>query len=149
MDYYKATERYLYDYGSIDNYIRAVALQIEEVELDNSSVRGINYTEELRNTQRKSKVECEILIKEQKIEELEIEKNKLINKKLRIKNALELLSDDELNIIRKIYFNNNKKTLDRIANELHVNTKTLTNKRRSIINKLSPLLFKIGGKYGI
>jgi len=113
----KEIEETLYDYKNIDLKVECLDIHINSVLNDRLVFDGILSIEDLR-----------------------IKKNKIIDKKDLINNALNKLSDEEYKIIELRYFQRNRKTWFEIGNKLGFEKDYLCKKNKKILNKIGQFL---------
>ncbi len=142
---FKKTEKVLYDYKNLDIKIQNIDLQINTLEND-ISVSGVSYEERSSPTNAFSSVVENNVIKREEftfeqINKLEILKNKTINLKKSIDNALNTLNHEERELVELRYFSKNKKTWVEIGMLLSIDKDYCSKLKNRIINQLSNYLY--------
>lgn len=143
-DLFARAEGKLFNYNRTKVEIKCLDIDIEYIQKDIVGCKGISYDSERTGpTNNISKtVEDEILRKEKEIKKLEREKNskeKIIKK---IDEALTLLEETEMNIVKYRYFSN-RRTAPRweyIANMTGYSEKNCRNIRDDLINKIKDII---------
>lgn len=135
-DIFKQTEKILYDYKYLEPKIKTIELKIKQIE-NNSTLSSIDYSKEkLSKTNAfSSGVEDEVIRREEKITELEKEKNDLIYRKNIIDTFIDTLTEEYKQLVRYRYFNNPRLTWQEIAMRLCVDVRTCITYRQKIINQ--------------
>ena len=142
---FKKTEYALYNYKDIDIKIKSIDIDIDMLEND-ITLKAISYEEKTGPTNAfSSSVENEVIRREEKIQEQinKLKKDKLLYKsrKLKIENALELLTKEERKLVELRYFSRPKKSwveISRVMNIAHTHCCTM---RIKIINNLNQYIF--------
>ncbi|MBY6860759.1 xanthine dehydrogenase [Clostridium botulinum] len=142
---FKKTEKVLYDYKNLDIKIQNIDLHINTLEND-ISVSGVSYEERSSPTNAFSSVVENNVIKREEftfeqINKLEILKNKTINLKKSIDNALNTLNHEERELVELRYFSKNKKTWVEIGMLLSIDKDYCSKLKNRIINQLSNYLY--------
>ncbi|NFA43378.1 DUF722 domain-containing protein [Clostridium botulinum] len=142
---FKKTEKVLYDYKNLDIKIQNIDLQINTLEND-ISVSGVSYEERSSPTNAFSSVVENNVIKREEftfeqINKLAILKNKTINLKKSIDNALNTLNHEERELVELRYFSKNKKTWVEIGMLLSIDKDYCSKLKNRIINQLSNYLY--------
>ncbi|WP_052045133.1 sigma factor-like helix-turn-helix DNA-binding protein [Caloranaerobacter azorensis] len=141
MNYYKATEKFLYNYKPLKISIKNMESELEE--LEPIGVSAINYENEKTGiTYKINKIvenEAIDLISKKELLKDRIEKTKrLVN---RIERALETLNDSERKVIEKRYFE--AKQWFEIAYEVKYSERWCRDIRKRAIDKLQVSLFGV------
>jgi len=136
IKYYKGVESNLYNYKAIKAEIKNIDLELQELENEGAGCKAITYEEKPAPTNKfNSVVENEAL----KAEQLRKRKHKLEVQLEKIDNALETLSDDEMNLVELRYFKKLQfKVIAQIIDRNEVYCVCLKSK---IIKKLIPLIY--------
>ena len=142
---FKKTEYALYNYKDLDIKIKSIDIDIEMLEND-ITLKAISYEEKTGPTNAfSSSVENEVIRREEKIQEQinKLKRDKLLYKsrKLKIENALELLTKEERKLVELRYFSRPKKSwveISRVMNIAHTHCCTM---RIKIINNLNQYIF--------
>lgn len=142
---FKKTEYALYNYKDLDIKNKSIDIDIEMLEND-ITLKAISYEEKTGPTNAfSSSVENEVIRREEKIQEQinKLKRDKLLYKsrKLKIENALELLTKEERKLVELRYFSRPKKTwveISRVMNIAHTHCCTM---RVKIINNLNEYIF--------
>ncbi len=136
IKYYKGVESNLYNYKSIKAEIKNIDLELQELENEGESCGSINYEEKSAPTNKfNSTIENQIIRPDQ----LKSKKHKLEVQLEKINNALEILSDDEMELIELRYFN--KLQFKVIAERIDRNEMYCVYLKSKIIKKLIPLIY--------
>lgn len=136
IKYYKGVESNLYNYKSIKAEIKNIDLELQELENEGESCGSINYEEKSAPTNKfNSTIENQIIRPDQ----LKSKKHKLEVQLEKINNALETLSDDEMELIELRYFN--KLQFKVIAERIDRNEMYCVYLKSKIIKKLIPLIY--------
>ncbi len=133
MNYYKATEKYLYNYKSLKANIENMKTQIKE--LDYSSVKGANYDYIDNGGYKKSAVESTVLYIDKKRSNLERKIIELKSKLERIDKSIEALNEVEQFIIKERYFEG--KQWWKIAYKLRYSERWCKELRSRAVEKIS------------
>lgn len=140
INYYKAVEAMLYNYKAMHAEIKNIDLEILELENEYNGCSSISYEEKAAPTNKfNSTVENEIVNRTYKPGELEKKKHKLEVQIKKIDNALEILTEDEMNIIKLRYFD--KLQFKVICQRVCMNEVYCIQYKSKIINKLINLIF--------
>ncbi|MBZ9615312.1 sigma-70 RNA polymerase sigma factor region 4 domain-containing protein [Clostridium estertheticum] len=140
MSLYKKTEYLLYNYKTMKAEIKNINLEIAELEKEYAGCKATTFEEKSAPTNKfNSSVENEMIIRIYGPEELEEKKHKLEVQIEMIDNALETLSDDEMNLIKLRYFN--KLQFKAIGERVSMNDIYCISLKTKIINKIIPLIF--------
>lgn len=142
---FKKTEYALYNYKDLDIKIKSIDIDIDMLEND-ITLKAISYEEKTGATNAfSSSVENEVIRREEKIQEQinKLKRDKLLYKsrKLKIENALELLTKEERKLVELRYFSRPKKSwveISRVMNIAHTHCCTM---RIKIINNLNQYIF--------
>lgn len=142
---FKKTEYALYNYKDLDIKIKSIDIDIDMLEND-ITLKAISYEEKTGQTNAfSSSVENEVIRREEKIQEQinKLKRDKLLYKsrKLKIENALELLTKEERKLVELRYFSRPKKSwveISRVMNIAHTHCCTM---RIKIINNLNQYIF--------
>lgn len=142
---FKKTEYALYNYKDLDIKIKSIDIDIDMLEND-ITLKAISYEEKTGPTNAfSSSVENEVIRREEIVEDQiqKLKKDKLLYKsrKLKIENALELLTKEERKLIESRYFSRPKKSwveISRVMNIAHTHCCTM---RIKIINNLNQYIF--------
>lgn len=142
---FKKTEYALYNYKDLDIKIKSIDIDIDMLEND-ITLKAISYEEKTGPTNAfSSSVENEVIRREEKIQEQinKLKRDKLLYKsrKLKIENALELLTKEERKLVELRYFSRPKKSwveISRVMNIAHTHCCTM---RIKIINNLNQYIF--------
>lgn len=140
MSLYKKTEALLYNYKTMKAEIKNINLEIAELLNEYAGCKAMTFEEKAAPTNKyNSSVENEMIIKIYGPEQLEMKKHKLEVQIEMIDNALEILSDDEMNLIKLRYFN--KLPFKTIGERVSMNDIYCISLKTKIINKIIPLIF--------
>lgn len=136
MKYYKGVESNLYNYKAIKAEIKNIDLELQELVIKGAGCKAIGYEEKSAPTNKfNSVVENETL----RIDQLKDKRHKLKVQLEKINNALETLSDDEMNLVELRYFKKLQfKVIAQIIDRNEVYCVCLKSK---IIKKLIPLIY--------
>ena len=142
---FRKTEYALYNYKDLDIKIKSIDIDIDMLEND-ITLKAISYEEKTGATNAfSSSVENEVIRREEKIQEQinKLKRDKLLYKsrKLKIENALELLTKEERKLVELRYFSRPKKSwveISRVMNIAHTHCCTM---RIKIINNLNQYIF--------
>ena len=136
---YKRVEAMLYNYKKTKAEIKILIRELEILENDYRGAGAISYDEKTQATNKfNSTVENEVINKTKEVYKLE---NEIRLKEIEIKNiddALSILNEREIYIIKEYYINN--RLLKVIADEIHVNENYASELKRNIINKLTSMI---------
>ena len=139
MNNYKRVEAMLYNYKKTKAEIKILIRELEILENDYRGAGAISYDEKTQATNKfNSTVENEVINKTKEVYKLE---NEIRLKEIEIKNiddALSILNEREIYIIKEYYINN--RLLKVIADEIHVNENYASELKRNIINKLTSMI---------
>ncbi|WP_242866920.1 RNA polymerase subunit sigma [Clostridium coskatii] len=129
-------ESNLYNYKAIKAEIKNIDLELQELDNEGAGCKAIGYEEKSAPTNKfNSAVENEAL----KPEQLRVRRHKLKVQLEKIDNALETLSDDEMNLVDLRYFKKLQfKVIAQIIDRNEVYCVCLKSK---IIKKLIPLIY--------
>jgi len=140
LSLYKKTEALLYNYKTMKAEIKNINLEIAELLNEYAGCKAMTFEEKAAPTNKyNSSVENEMIIKIYGPEQLEMKKHKLEVQIEMIDNALEILSDDEMNLIKLRYFN--KLPFKTIGERVSMNDIYCISLKTKIINKIIPLIF--------
>lgn len=145
IDKFKATEKVLYEYKSLDIKIKNIQIDIETLKND-ITLKAISYEERVGKTNAfSSSVENEVIHREEhvqmQIDRLESKLRYNQNLKIKIEGALSQLSDQEMNLVRLRYFTKEHMTWLQVSYELGFEKNYCTQVRNKIINKLSDFIY--------
>ena len=136
---YKRVEAMLYNYKKTKAEIKILIRELEILENDYRGTGAISYDEKTQATNKfNSSVENEVINKTKEVYKLE---NEIRLKEIEIKNiddALSILDEREIYIIKEYYINN--RLLKVIADEIHVNENYASELKHKIINKLTSMI---------
>lgn len=136
---YKRVEAMLYNYKKTKAEIKILIRELEILENDYRGAGAISYDEKTQATNKfNSSVENEVINKTKEVYKLE---NEIRLKEIEIKNiddALSILDEREIYIIKEYYINN--RLLKVIADEIHVNENYASELKHKIINKLTSII---------
>lgn len=139
MNNYKRVEAMLYNYKKTKAEIKILIRELEILENDYRGAGAISYDEKTQATNKfNSTVENEVINKTKEVYKLE---NEIRLKEIEIKNiddALSILDEREIYIIKEYYINN--RLLKVIADEIHVNENYASELKHKIINKLTSMI---------
>lgn len=139
MNNYKRVEAMLYNYKKTKAEIKILIRELEILENDYRGTGAISYDEKTQATNKfNSTVENEVINKTKEVYKLE---NEIRLKEIEIKNiddALSILDEREIYIIKEYYINN--RLLKVIADEIHVNENYASELKHKIINKLTSMI---------
>lgn len=127
------TEEILFSYKKLDSQIRQFDIDIENVELDCISYRGIDYSQERvsRTYSITSEVENFITAKETQIEKLKADRKKIVNLKEKIETAINNFTSDQ-KILFKLRYIDNANWL-RVVTEMHISKDTYYKMKEQLI----------------
>ena len=137
MNYYKATEKYLYNYRALKANIENIKTQIGE--LDYNSVKSASLGHISNGNRRKSTVESTVINLDERRSELNERKRKLRARIERIDRAIEALNGTEKYIIENWYFKG--KQWWQIAHEVKYSERHCRRLKTNAVNKISVGLF--------
>ncbi len=143
MDYFKATEAYLYNYKSLKVYIENIDFELKE---EPTGLSGISYEEEKtgKTFRITSTVENEVVAREKAMQYLNREKNIALYAIKKIDKGIESLSSLEKRILNLKYFSDEKLSWRQIGEIVRYNPDHCRKKvRTDAINKLAVSLFGI------
>lgn len=136
IKYYKGVESNLYNYKAIKAEIKNIDLELQELENEGAGCKAIGYEEKSAPTNKfNSVVENETL----RTDKLKDKRHKLKVQLEKIDNALETLSDDEMQLIELRYFK--KFQFKVIAQIIDRNEMYCVYLKSEIIKKLIPLIY--------
>ncbi|EMJ5511697.1 TPA: transcriptional regulator [Clostridioides difficile] len=138
---FKRAENKLYSYNRVKTEIKNLNLEIEEKENLYMGCCSIGYGEKSGTTYNISNlVESEVLKKEKEVEKIKrhIKVKEIFIEK--IDNAILLLNEDEIALIKHRYFSNKKNSWNYVAKKIGFSTARCKQMRIEIINKLKDLL---------
>lgn len=141
-DLFSKAEGKLFNYNKIKVEIKCLEIDIEFLNKDILGCKAINYSNEKTGSTNSisNPIENEIKNKEKEITKLERDKNtkeKIVKK---IDEALTLLEESEMNIVRYRYFSNKKPNWYYIATMMGYSEKNCRNKRNDLINKIKNII---------
>ena len=141
-DLFSKAEGKLFNYNKIKVEIKCLEIDIEFLNKDILGCKAINYSNEKTGPTNSicNPFENEIKNKEKEIAKLERDKNtkeKIVKK---IDEALTLLEESEMNIVRYRYFSNKKPNWYYIATMMGYSEKNCRNKRNDLINKIKNII---------
>lgn len=126
----------LYNYRSLKAEIKNIELELQELKNEGQGCGAITYEEKSAPTNKfNSSVENEVLRPEQ----LEYRKHKLKVQLEKINNALETLSDDEMNLVKLRYWD--KLQFKVICQRIDRSEMYCVHLKSNIVNKLIHLIF--------
>lgn len=140
MNYFRRTEKLLYNYKTLIAEVKNIDIEISELEYIGSS--AISYSEKTQSTNKfNSVVENEVINRDARITKLKELKFHKENDIKRVENALESLDERSREIVKLKYFEkiNNR----RIAERLDITEVWLCEKKNEAINKISNIIFNI------
>lgn len=145
MDKFKATEKVLYDYKSLDIKIKNIQIDIETLKND-ITLKAISYEERTGKTNAfSSSIENEVIHREEYIQEqinlLQARLKYYQSLKIKVEGALMQLTDHELKLVELRYFSKEKKTWEEVGQKLNYTREWSATMRNGIINKLSSFIF--------
>lgn len=138
----RAIEGMLNGYTSLVNEIKNISLDIEELKNDYRGCGSIEYSEKTGKTYKfNSGVENEIINREKKIENLEkLKRGKEIQVE-RVNNALEVLSENELKVIKFKYFDERKKSWTKVSYKMDMCEAWCRQLKDRAIKKMAVIIF--------
>lgn len=140
INYYKAVESILYNYKTMNAEIKNIDIEIEELENNYLECGAITYEEKSSPTNKfNSLVENETINKIYKPGELEKKKHKLEVQLKKIDNALDTLTEDEMNLVKLRYFD--KLQFKVICQRICMSEMYCVYLKSKIVNKLIHLIF--------
>lgn len=137
MNYYRATEKYLYNYRALKANIENIKTQIGE--LDYNPIQSTSYDHISNGNRRKSTVENTVINLDERRSELNERKRKLRARIERIDRAIEALNGTEKHIIENWYFKG--KQWWQIAHEVKYSERHCRRLKTNAVNKISVGLF--------
>lgn len=144
MDYYRAVERYLYEYKQLKMFVEDAEEAIIKMSNEIQGVSAVDYSKESGGKTYKinSGVELEALKLTEKKEILKqrVEKAKCIIKK--IDRALETLNETERDILKLYYIEN--LPWFKVSWQVHLSERQCRNIRRRAINRMVVAMFGVG-----
>lgn len=137
MSYYKATEKYLYNYNFLKVYKDNMKKEIDN--MDYNPIKSMDLEYKGSSGYKGSTVESKVISIDEKKRELKKDIENLETKLTRIDKAIEILNDKERHIITKRYFES--KQWWEIGTELKYNERHCRRIRNEAIDKISVALF--------
>lgn len=137
MSYYRATEKYLYNYRALEASIENMKREIDEIEY--IGVRATNYEQSDNGDPSSSTVENEVVWRENKIGALKKKIAILESKIERIDRAIDALNGIEKQIIEGKYFRGEQWW--QIAHEVKYSERHCRRLKTNAVNKISVGLF--------
>ena len=137
MNYYKATEKYLYNYKSLKANIENMKVQIKEIDYNPLQGAGFEYMED--TGYKKSTVENTVIRIDKKRNDLKNRIKELECKLERIDRSIEALNDVERYIVVERYFEGRQWW--QIAHEIKYSERHCRRIRTNAVNKVSVGLF--------
>lgn len=137
---FKTVESRLYNYKRIDIEISNIKLEIKELQTEYLGIKNKLIDARTKTNEITSTVENEIIAKEKEINKKEESILYKEIEKLKIENALKILSDDELKLIDLFYSTSQQKKVY-IAKNLNIDIRTMYRYRKNIIEKLIEILY--------
>lgn len=144
-DKFKATEKVLYEYKSLDVKIKNIAIDIETLKND-ITLKAISYEERIGKTNAfSSSVENEVIHREEhiqiQIDRLESKLRYTQNLKTKIEGALQQLTEQELKLVKLRYFSKEKKTWLELSTDIGYDKDYCIKIKNKIIKKLSEFIY--------
>lgn len=138
----KLIEGMLNDYIDLENSIKNLELDIEELENDYVGISSISMGEKSSHTYKINRpTENEVLRKEEKITRLrELKRSNEIRKE-RIDNALNVLSDNERDVIYFKYLKYRNKSWCFVAKQMDLSEAWVRRLRDKAIDKMIPIVY--------
>lgn len=142
---FKKTEYALYNYKDLDIKIKSIDIDIDMLDND-ITLKAISYEEKSGPTNAfSSSVENEVIRREEVIQEQihKLKRDKLLYnaRKLKIQNALDILTAEERKLVELRYFTRPKKSWVEVGNALNIENTHCCTMRIKIVNKLSDYIF--------
>jgi len=137
MNYYKATEKYLYNYKSLKANIENMKVQIKEIDYNPLQGAGFEYMED--TGYKKSTVENTVIRIDKKRNDLKNRIKELECKLERIDRSIEALNDVERYIVVEWYFEGRQWW--QIAHKVKYSERHCRRIKNNAVNKISVGLF--------
>ena len=138
---FKKVEDMLKEYNNIKCKILNLKIDLDIIKNEVTGIKAIDYSKEyVSNSNVGSIVESQVIHreKEKEILKIETEINRLEGKIRKIDNSISTLNELEQDIVREIYFKNNKAYM--AARKLNVSESTVFKMKKSILNKLIKII---------
>ena len=138
---FKKVENMLKEYNNIKCKILNLKIDLDIIKNEVTGIKAIDYSKEyVSNSSVGSIVENQVIHreKEKEIFKIETEINRLEGKIRKIDNSILTLNELEQDIIREIYFKNNKAYMT--ARKLNIAESTVFKMKKSILNRLIYLI---------
>lgn len=140
MNYYRNVEAMLYNYKKMQAEIKNIDIEINELRNDVIGCSANSFSEKTGPTYAfNSNVENEVISNEHSIESLEKKKHKLKVQVEKIDNALEILTEDEMELVELRYFN--RLRFKAISQKININESYCIQLKSKIINKIINIIF--------
>lgn len=137
MDYYRATEKYLYNYKSLKANIENMKAQIKEMDYNSLQGAGFEYIED--TGYKKSTVENTVIRIDKKRNDLKNRIKELECKLERIDRSIEVLNEIEREIVKGWYFEGRQWW--QIAHKVKYSERHCRRIKANAVNKISVGLF--------
>lgn len=137
---YRKTEALLYNYNKSKAQIKNIELEIENIKNEYEGVGAVSFEERVQSTNKfHSRVESEILEKENQINKLMKYKKQKEIEIAKIDNAIEALTDREKSIIKMRYFEKYNNRM--IAAKLDLTEEWIAKIKKVAINQILDAIF--------
>lgn len=137
---YRKTEALLYNYNKSKAQIKNIELEIENIKNEYEGVGAVRFEERVQSTNEfHSRVENEILEKENQINKLMKYKRQKEIEIAKIDNAIEALTDREKSIIKMRYFEKYNNRM--IAAKLDLTEEWIAKIKKVAINQILDAIF--------
>lgn len=137
---YRKTEALLYNYNKSKAQIKNIELEIENIKNEYEGVGAVSFEERVQSTNEfHSRVESEILEKENQINKLMKYKRQKEIEIAKIDNAIEALTDREKSIIKMRYFEKYNNRM--IAAKLDLTEEWIAKIKKVAINQILDAIF--------
>ncbi|GAA0240256.1 hypothetical protein [Metaclostridioides mangenotii] len=139
---FKSIEGKLFSYKNIDNEIKALELEIEDVKNEYRGCKSIVYEEKVNNSLAKSSsIENEVIAKERKIEHLEYTMRKKEIERKKISNALETLDKQENEFFEYFYLPERKPSFVSISQRMFIDRSQCYRVRDKVVDKFAKMIY--------
>lgn len=137
---YKRTQSLLYEYPNINIEIENIDIEITALKNDLGDLDNISYEQKVCTSKNNNSiVERRVIKKEEREQELLQLKKYKQYQKLKMENALGILSDDEMNLIKLRYFN--KLTFIQMAIRMGYTESHICNLCKKAVQKIEQIYF--------
>ena len=140
MNYFRRTEKLLYDYKTLVAEVKNIDIEISELEYIGSS--AINYNEKTQSTNKfNSVVENEVINRDARLTKLKDLKFHKENQIKRVDNALESLDERSRRIIELLYFD--KIPRKKVSEKLFIAESWVWKIKTKAVDKISKIIFDL------